>query len=568
MTTGSGIKVSVIVPVYNPGEDIAPLIQSLLDQSMPRDQFEAIFVDDGSTDGSGARLDALAAEHPNIHVIHIPNSGWPGRPRNVGIDAARGEYIQFVDNDDHLGVEALERLYAMARRNHADIVIGKVVTNFRSVADALFRHDWPRASIHDAPLVSTMTPHKFFRTAFLREQGIRFPEGKRRLEDQLFVLPAYLAARNVSVLASYPCYYYMEAAGRKNAATVQIVPAAYYESVRMVVAILVAGTEPGEARDRLLRRWYRNELLSRLSEPPTLGQTPEFRHELFEVVRQTEHDLMTPSVVRGMPSMLRLRAALLQAGREAALFELATRASGVTARVTVGEIGWHGGRLRISLSADFAVAGRDQPLSILERDARRLLDPDLVEGLADGGLDTGDEALDCHVEVQLQNSETFVDWWAAGDSSVDLVPSGGPRAGEFAPRVRSVVSVDPRRIAGGSLLSSGTWRIAVKLSGFGLVRTTRTIIDASTKRGVLGATFANPALTVLAVIDDRGELAVDVDRHGPALASVDAPRTSYASAGVPGLARAVFDRLPAPAQRFARRAWLAVRRRRSGRHRR
>jgi glycosyltransferase involved in cell wall biosynthesis len=105
------IKVSVVVPVFNGGPDLEPLVTSLREQSMPADEFETIFVDDGSTDGTtGPLLDALAADDSNVTVIHIPNSGWPGKPRNVGMDAARGEFIQFVDSDDHLGPEALERL--------------------------------------------------------------------------------------------------------------------------------------------------------------------------------------------------------------------------------------------------------------------------------------------------------------------------------------------------------------------------------------------------------------------------------------------------------------------------
>ena len=104
-----------------------------------------------------------------------------------------------------------------------------------------------------------MTPHKFLRTAFLRREGIRFPEGKRRLEDQAFMLPAYLAAGNVSVLASYPCYYYLRRTDASNAGSVQIVPKGYDGNVREVLDILVAKVPAGEARWPLMRRWYRNE---------------------------------------------------------------------------------------------------------------------------------------------------------------------------------------------------------------------------------------------------------------------------------------------------------------------
>ena len=93
---------SVIVPLFNPRGYLDRCIDSILDQSLG-DAFEAIFVDDGSTDTASAKLDAIAAAHSNIRVIHQENSGGPGMPRNVGIDAARGEYIFFADADDRMG---------------------------------------------------------------------------------------------------------------------------------------------------------------------------------------------------------------------------------------------------------------------------------------------------------------------------------------------------------------------------------------------------------------------------------------------------------------------------------
>src|SRR3954471_21039834 len=127
------MKVSAIVPVYNPGAGIDECISTLLDQSLSATDYEVIFVDDGSTDGTGERLDDLAAAHANVHVRHIPNSGWPGRPRNLGLDDAKGEFVYFVDNDDRIGREALERLYERAVRDAADVVVGKVVGHGKAV---------------------------------------------------------------------------------------------------------------------------------------------------------------------------------------------------------------------------------------------------------------------------------------------------------------------------------------------------------------------------------------------------------------------------------------------------
>ena len=165
------MKVSVVVPVFNPGRDIDDCIRTLLGQSLPDDEYELIFVDDGSTDATPARLDALAAEHANVHVEHIPNSGWPGRPRNLGTDRARGDYVLYVDNDDYLGEEALERMHAMAVRDDADIVIGKVVGHGKSVPRNLFRRNRTGVDLQWEALIWLLTPHKLFRRAFLDEHG-------------------------------------------------------------------------------------------------------------------------------------------------------------------------------------------------------------------------------------------------------------------------------------------------------------------------------------------------------------------------------------------------------------
>src|SRR3954454_20928630 len=156
------MKVSAIVPVFNPGSNIDDCIASLLGQSLPDDQYEVIFVDDGSTDGTPARLDELAAQHGNVRVEHIPEQGWRGRPRNVGIDMARGDYVYFVDNDDWIGPEALERLHATAPRDDADVVIGKVVGDGKYVPRGLFRANRSGVTIESHPimLVGLLTPHK------------------------------------------------------------------------------------------------------------------------------------------------------------------------------------------------------------------------------------------------------------------------------------------------------------------------------------------------------------------------------------------------------------------------
>ncbi len=232
------IKVSVIVPVYNPGAYIEDCVSSLLRQSLPADEYELIFVDDGSTDDTPARLDELAAEDPRVTVVHQENSGWSGKPRNVGIAAARGEYVMFVDNDDHLGDEALERMHDYGVAHDADVVVGKMAGQGRGVPVELFRRNHPRATLESAPLIDSLTPHKMFRRAFLDRIGLRFPEGRRRLEDHVFVTEAFLRAANVSVLSDYVCYYHVRRDDAANAGFQRFDPVGYFKNLREALDVV------------------------------------------------------------------------------------------------------------------------------------------------------------------------------------------------------------------------------------------------------------------------------------------------------------------------------------------
>ncbi|MFQ3588414.1 MAG: glycosyltransferase family 2 protein, partial [Fimbriimonadaceae bacterium] len=86
-------KISIIVPVYNVEPYLAPCLDSLRAQTYPN--FEAILVDDGSTDGSGAICDAYASADPRFHVVRQSNQGVSAA-RNAGMKQASGDYLLFV----------------------------------------------------------------------------------------------------------------------------------------------------------------------------------------------------------------------------------------------------------------------------------------------------------------------------------------------------------------------------------------------------------------------------------------------------------------------------------------
>jgi glycosyltransferase involved in cell wall biosynthesis len=114
------IAVSVIVPAYNADATIFRCLDSILVQSL-RD-FEVIVVDDASTDGTGVLLDALASDCPRISVIHNTDNQGASLARKAGLRRARGEFIYFVDADDFVISDALEKLLAKACSDDLDIV--------------------------------------------------------------------------------------------------------------------------------------------------------------------------------------------------------------------------------------------------------------------------------------------------------------------------------------------------------------------------------------------------------------------------------------------------------------
>lgn len=113
------IKVSVIVPVYNVKDYLNQCVDSLLSQTM--NDFEIILVDDGSTDGSGEMCDDYSRQYEKVRSFHKTNGGQ-GSARNFGVQHSLGEYIYFLDSDDWLVENALERLYIEAKEKQLDVL--------------------------------------------------------------------------------------------------------------------------------------------------------------------------------------------------------------------------------------------------------------------------------------------------------------------------------------------------------------------------------------------------------------------------------------------------------------
>lgn len=120
----SDIKISVVVPVYNVAPYLARCLDSLVGQTMS--DIEIICIDDKSTDNSLEILQEYENKYPQIHVIALDKNSGVATARNAGIDAARGEYLGFVDSDDYIDADFYEKLYATAKKENADMVRGNL----------------------------------------------------------------------------------------------------------------------------------------------------------------------------------------------------------------------------------------------------------------------------------------------------------------------------------------------------------------------------------------------------------------------------------------------------------
>ena len=320
----AGIKVSVVIPVYNTRPYLAECLDSVLGQDLPPAEFEVIAVDDGSTDGSGELLDHYAERHQNLRVIHQENSGWPGRPRNVGAAASRGTYVFFADSDDCLAPDALRRMYDFAVQHGSDVVVPRVVPldGSRPPNQAV----WGRTRV-DAELtrvIQTLGPWKLFRRAFLSAQHLRFPEGKVRLEDGIFVTQAYLTARRVSVLADDDYYRKRDRADDGNISRSPVDPDDYLSSVARMIEIIRRDCRDEALADALVATLYRRKALKWFTPERFCDYRTAWRTAWVQAVRRLQEAHVPPRLDEHLPLGHRIRSVLVRHGEVAALGSVAT----------------------------------------------------------------------------------------------------------------------------------------------------------------------------------------------------------------------------------------------------
>ena len=206
-----GIKVSVLMLTYNRETLVSRAIESILNQT--HTNFEFIIIDNGSTDKSGQIADQYAQKDSRIRVIHR-DKGTISAGRNTALDAAQGDYIAFVDDDDWAEPDFLEFLLSLAVDNQADVAIC-------GAADKVF--DEKRVMSAEEALIELMWRKKYnvaFPTKLFHRNmfaSVRFPEDKTF--DDIALMYKLLAEANRVAYHGLPKYTFYRHEGNNSSWT-------------------------------------------------------------------------------------------------------------------------------------------------------------------------------------------------------------------------------------------------------------------------------------------------------------------------------------------------------------
>jgi glycosyltransferase involved in cell wall biosynthesis len=217
--------VSIVVPVYNSVAFLDKCVQSIVNQTYK--QIEVILVNDGSTDTSGEVCDKYATIDCRIKVIHKQNGGLVSS-RRAGISASTGEYVLYIDGDDWIEPELIQRYMEQVQQHNADIVVSSHKVNLEGRAEAL-ANTLPAGVYNRNRLAAEVYPKmmytgkfsqfgifsyswgKLYRRDILIDNQLEVTEGITIGEDALCLYPTLLDA-GVLVILDEPLYHYRQRA--------------------------------------------------------------------------------------------------------------------------------------------------------------------------------------------------------------------------------------------------------------------------------------------------------------------------------------------------------------------
>ncbi|MBQ3409980.1 glycosyltransferase [Candidatus Saccharibacteria bacterium] len=211
--------ISVIIPVYNTKQYLKNCLDSVLRQTYTN--LEIIIIDDGSNDGSAKICDAYAKKDQRIQLIHQKNAGLSAA-RNAGLKIAKGEYLTFIDGDDSVTVDYVERLLKLVKKYQTNLSIcsfaeiyPKRTFNFgQNYAEKCFNTtECLRYMLNEQGFTTTAWGKLYARTLW---ENLKFPEGK--LHEDIGVVYQTIIKCDKIAYTPEPNYYYYQ---RKSSITNQ-----------------------------------------------------------------------------------------------------------------------------------------------------------------------------------------------------------------------------------------------------------------------------------------------------------------------------------------------------------
>ena len=219
------MDISIIIPSFNALGKLERCLTSLRNQTMDASQYEVIFVDDCSTDGTFNYLQEQAAREPNWRVLQLEqNSGSPSKPRNEGTAVARGEYVFFLDCDDEIIADTLEIHHAHAKATDACIVRGYLIADDGQHHREMNRLvNWQSGALKKAKIETLLsrqstTVSSLIKRTILTDNGVVWPEDIRVGEDSLFLVNLLCHCEVIEYL-DHPTFIYNKRASFRASST-------------------------------------------------------------------------------------------------------------------------------------------------------------------------------------------------------------------------------------------------------------------------------------------------------------------------------------------------------------
>lgn len=222
---GEHIRLSIIVPCYNPGTKISKCLDSLSEIALRSDEFEVIFIDDASTDDTPRVLHEACRLRDNWQIIEMnENTGSPSGPRNRGIDNARGDFVFFLDCDDEIISSIVDQHLVFAEMTKAEVVRSPLVVDHggqRVVLNGIEQFASTLSKSEKVRLIiskQSSTNSSLVKREFLIDSGVYWPEGNHMGEDTIFLTDLLQAAENIEYFDE-PTIVYHKTVGAVKSAT-------------------------------------------------------------------------------------------------------------------------------------------------------------------------------------------------------------------------------------------------------------------------------------------------------------------------------------------------------------